>query len=388
MNVDFFENQKQDNKKLYIELLQVTSSLSNLFAESDNPFLYYRAMENIFCKAFGAKNLSRSDVSADASKDGIGIGLKTFLHQNGRTYQKVAEFNRESYLLKGLSKSEIVQRVSEMRNERIDTTKEICGLGDMMYHLITREKNAMNIYEEHMDYIDINNLRLLKTGGKTTIHFTDGINEYNFSQSKSTLLKRFDDEKLKFIQRFNVNILKDPFDFLLKQKESLEGRLHHTDTNKFIDYIILPLYSPRSGRVEEKSGLNMWNAKGRIRNEDEVYIPIPSWIHERKKGFFNYIDNDTRTGSFKVKLPNEKVLSMKVAQQGGKALQSDPNKALGKWILRDVLKLKPLELVTKEKLDQKGIDSIKLSKVDNELYYMDFLKVGSFEEYEESICEK
>src|SRR5699024_10945316 len=102
MSIDFFKNQKECERKFYIELLQVTGSLSNLFAESENPFLYYRAMENIFCKAFDANNLSRSDVSADASKDKIGIGLKTFLHQNGRTYQKVAEFNRESYLLKDL----------------------------------------------------------------------------------------------------------------------------------------------------------------------------------------------------------------------------------------------------------------------------------------------
>lgn len=61
---NFFESQEQDNKKTYIDLLDVTGSLSNLFSESENPFLYYRAMENIFCKAFNADNLSRSDVSA------------------------------------------------------------------------------------------------------------------------------------------------------------------------------------------------------------------------------------------------------------------------------------------------------------------------------------
>ncbi len=95
MSNDFFVKQSDDNKKLYIDLLEVTGSLSNLFAESSNPFLYYRAMENIFCKAFNAENLSRSDVSADAGKDGIGIGLKTFLQNNGNTFQKVAEFNKD-----------------------------------------------------------------------------------------------------------------------------------------------------------------------------------------------------------------------------------------------------------------------------------------------------
>lgn len=388
MYTDFFKEQEKVNQQKYIELLKVTGSLSNLFAESDNPFLYYRAMENIFCKAFAAENLSRSDVSADAAKNKVGIGLKTFLHKNGRTYQKIAEFNRESYLLKKLSKEEIIYKVSEMRNERIEATKQICGLDDMMYHLITREKNSMNIYEEPMDYIDLNNLKALKTGSKTTIHFTDGINEYNFSQSKSTLLKRFDNKHLKFIDKFEVNILKDPFDFLLKQKMNMEDSLFMEEKEKIIDYIILPLYSSKSGKVEKKSGLNMWNARGRKRDKNEVYIPIPSWIHEKKKDFFKYIENDLRTDSFEVKLPNRQVLSMKVTQDGGKALQSDPNKELGRWILRDVLKLKPLELVTKQMLDKKGIDSIKLSKINNGLYYMDFLKVGSFEDYQDVIFEE
>lgn len=199
------------------------------------------------------------------------------------------------------------------------------------------------------------------------------MNNYNFSISKSTLLKRFDVSKLKFIDTFQVDILEDPFDFLLSQRDELiliekEGPI------KFIDYIVLPLYSPKSGIVEEKSGLNMWNARGRLRDENEVYIPIPSWIHEKKFGFFKYKEDFSRkTNSFKVILPNKRELSMKVTQQGGKALQSDPNKELGRWILRDVLKLKPMQLVTKEMLDNRGIDSIKLSKVDENLYYMDFL---------------
>ena len=99
----FFFKQDEESRKLYTDLLKMMGLLSNLFAESKNPFLYYRAMENIFCKAFNADNLSRSDVSADAGKNGIGIGLKTFLQNNGNTFQKIAEFNKESYLLRDLT---------------------------------------------------------------------------------------------------------------------------------------------------------------------------------------------------------------------------------------------------------------------------------------------
>ena len=126
--IKFYINQEKEKQDLYIELLEVTGSLSNLFAESNSPFIYYRAMENIFCKVFDADDYSRSDISVDAGKDGVGIGLKTFLQNNGNTFQKIAEFNKESYVFEGLDNIALVKSVSEMRNERINSTKRICDL--------------------------------------------------------------------------------------------------------------------------------------------------------------------------------------------------------------------------------------------------------------------
>lgn len=180
MSYEFFIKQDGKNKLYYVKLLEVTGSLSNLFAESNNPFLYYRAMENIFCKAFKAENLSKSDVSVDASKNGLGIGLKTFLQNNGSTFQKVAEFNKESYLFKNLDSYELIKKVSQLRNERINATKRICNLEDVMYHMVTRSENQMAIYEEHMDLVDIDNIELTKKGN-STIHFTDNIHMYSFN---------------------------------------------------------------------------------------------------------------------------------------------------------------------------------------------------------------
>ena len=385
LDSNFFLEQSEESKRLYIDLLEVTGSLSNLFADSNNPFLYYRAMENIFCKAFRADNLSRSDVSADAGKNGIGIGLKTFLQNNGKTFQKVAEFNKESYLLRDLKSLELIKKVSEMRNERIKSTMRICNLTDMMYHLVTRSNKYMGIYEEHMDLVDIDKIEL-KTENKNTIYFTDNIHDYSFSLSKNTLLKRFDTSDDKKIFGFRVEILENPYDFLLNMKLR-ESKVDIKDISfpytEVIDYIVLPLYSTKTNKVEERSGLNQWNANGRIRNEDEVYISIPKWIHRDKQGFFIYNTEDNKTAPFDVKLPNGKILSMKVAQQGGKALMSNPNAELGHWILRDILELKQGILVTKEQLDIIGIDSVKLSKLKDGTYSLDFLKSGSYEEFEE-----
>lgn len=382
----FFFKQDEESRKLYTDLLKMMGLLSNLFAESKNPFLYYRAMENIFCKAFHADNFSRSDVSADAGKNGIGIGLKTFLQNNGNTFQKIAEFNKESYLLRDLTGTDLVRMVSEMRNQRIESTMRICNLYDMMYHLVTRSNKYMAIYEEHMDLININNIKITQTNN-TTIHFTDSLHDYSFSLSKSTLLKRFDTTDKRKIFGFDVEVLADPYDFLLNIKN---GKISKTelnatlnDSDDFIDYIVLPLYSPRTKQVEEKSGLNQWNAGGRPRSENEVYISIPSWIHQKKKDFFTYNSDENKTNPFDVKLPNGKIISMRVAQQKGKALMSNPNSALGEWILREILELKPKVLVTKEILAMIGIDSVKLSKTGDGRYYLDFLKSGSYEEFEE-----
>ena len=382
----FFFKQDEESRKLYTDLLKMMGLLSNLFAESKNPFLYYRAMENIFCKVFLADNLSRGDVSADAGKNGIGIGLKTFLQNNGNTFQKIAEFNKESYLLRDLTGTDLVRMVSEMRNQRIESTMRICNLYDMMYHLVTRSNKYMAIYEEHMDLININNIKITQTNN-TTIHFTDSLHDYSFSLSKSTLLKRFDTTDKRKIFGFDVEVLADPYDFLLNIKN---GKISKTelnatlnDSDDFIDYIVLPLYSPRTKQVEERSGLNQWNAGGRPRSENEVYISIPSWIHQKKKDFFTYNSDENKTNPFDVKLPNGKIISMRVAQQKGKALMSNPNSALGEWILRDILELKPKVLVTKEILDMIGIDSVKLSKTGDGRYYLDFLKSGSYEEFEE-----
>lgn len=379
----FFLNQPQNEKDLYVQLLKITGSLSNLFSDSTIPFLYYRAMENIFCKSFNATNLSRNDLSADAGKAGIGIGLKTFIQNNGKTIQKIAEFNRESYLLKNLKSLDLIHKVSIMRNERIMATMRICDLSYMMYHLITRDKSCMMLYEEPMDLIFIDAIKITKETN-STIHFTDTIHDYSFNLSKSTLCKRFHTTEDKKILEFPIEILEDPYEFLLSLQNTVSLNEMSQPEDDIEDYIVLPLYSPKTNQVEERSGLNQWNARGRKRNEYEVYVPIPSWIHQSKPNFFTYNTDDYRTEPFNVYLPNNKILRMKIAQQGGKALMSNPNSALGEWLLKDVLALNKDVLVTKEQLDTIGIDSIRLSKMSNGLYHLDFLKSGSFDEFEET----
>ena len=66
----FYTDQTNEQKAEYEKFLRTVGCLSNLFSDSDVPYLYYRVAEKMFCRAFEAEDLSRSDVSADANPFG------------------------------------------------------------------------------------------------------------------------------------------------------------------------------------------------------------------------------------------------------------------------------------------------------------------------------
>ncbi len=58
----FYKSQSYEDIKEYQNFLKVIGALSNLFSESTVPYLYYRIAEKVFCRAYSAYDLSRSDV--------------------------------------------------------------------------------------------------------------------------------------------------------------------------------------------------------------------------------------------------------------------------------------------------------------------------------------
>ncbi len=319
----------------------------------------------------------------------MGVGLKTFLNGNGKSYQKVAEFNKERELYNNTNNIDhIVKTVSDLRNKRITSTQRIHKLDDIIYHCVSRTDNKFLIFEEKMDLININKINRI-SNKNNSITFEDGLNEYNFNLSKSTLLKRFyTPSQAKIVE---IDIIKNPFDLLenlfKKYKEEIEAI--EKEKTKY-EFVILPLYSSRTGNVEERSGLNQWNANGRKRDEDEIYIPIPSWIHKTYFDFFPTVDEN-----FNLILPNKEIISAKVCQSysvminnkkvnKGKSIMSNPNSALGKWLLRDILRIPYGKVVQTNDLYEIGIDSVEIKKIDNKNFEINFKKQGSFEEFLEN----
>ncbi len=405
----FYDKQPKENREEYKKMLRAVGQLSNLFSENGSPYLAYRAHENIFCRCLEAENLARSDCSADAKKDKIGIGLKTWIGNND---QKVAEFGKLKGSYSDLTGIDLVKKIAEYRNERIRITKNMHGIDLMIYHVVKRVPGAMQILECAFDNIDLDNIKLIDDrGNDNNTYFTDGKHAYHFSISKNTLYMIFDD--LELLDTFDVHIIADPYACImgLSREAVLED---HTDDytmegrNMDLDVdlashlteeksrICLPLYSTKDhGKtkyVADGSGLNAWNSRGRKRDPDEIYIPFNKDDRKRNPDFF-----PPRGTAFNLTFPDGTVISAKVCQEGdksnpliGKSIMSNPNKALGKWLLRDVFELPEWTLVTYEMLEKFGVDSVVFTKLDDENYSIDFSEVGTYESFygENETCEE
>lgn len=373
VNIDFTKKCISYNNlevEKYLKDLRMVGSLSGLFSDSEIPLLHYRATENLYCLDFDATNLARADVSADAKLNKHGIGIKTFTEGNKKTLQKVAEFNSQQSLYNSLDGIAKVKKVAELRNKRLEFTKSAYALTDLIYHCIVRNKDGFFLFEEVMHEIDIVNIKLISESSHTYL-FSDGIEEYKFDASKSTLYKRFITET--YFAYIQVDILSEPIDALRK--------ISISDKDVIIDFsqsVIIPLYSLKNGAkvIFSKSGLNQWNAGGRVRDLNEVYIPFNSTLREMYEGFFPQRDTP-----FEVILPDGKLMSMKLCQENCKALMSNPNKDLGQWLLRDVLKISEGQVITYDNLLEIGIDSVSFQKIGDRKYKLDFKNIGEFEAF-------
>lgn len=362
----------------YLKLLQSICSLSKLFSDNTVPYLYYRNAENLFCYALNAKNLSRDDSAFDAllsiNSEHIGVGLKTFICQGNSSVEKVAEFNQISHSLREMKGKELVLAIANARNERIKMAHRLYGVDSAIYHLVTRKENELRLFEEDYIPIDVENIKNIKES-KSGIHFFDGNYEYSFNFSKSTLFKRF--YVPNNYKSVSVQILDEPYKWL---SEIMADFSKAKEIKAQKEFIILPLYSTKTGNVEAHSGLNQWNAGGRLRDFGEVYIPVPKFIHNCYEGFF-----PNQNTTFKLKVPDGQEFEAKICQQGGKALMTNPNSALSNWLLRTLLNLKEGELATTEHLKLVDCDSVKITKLSEGVYSIDKAKFGSYDLFSKNL---
>lgn len=397
----FSEREKDE----YIQFLKIFGALSGLFkdnqegANARKPYLYYRNHEQLFARVFDVEDLTRKDSAFDALgtwvNDRVGIGLKTWIHTKDYTYQKVAEFNKLAPvviapLIENGKPEEVIKKVSELRNERIMLDKRLYKTNRDIYHFVTRDDDIMNIIETPYDLIDIDSLELLRSDGKTYT-FKDRLHNYKFYKSKSVLLEEFDASQCEIITQIPIEQFDNPFE-LIKMIElpNVKKEIICED-----EKIYLPLYQDKKeGRIVSNcSGINIRHSKSKSkgsnipRPEYEIEVRISKWIHYVFPNFFgiNALSEDDikneKLNDFDLILPDGRILRGRIKQQNGKSLQTNPQGALGEWILSDVLGLKNREVVTWELLDSLGIDSIKIIKQDDKHFRITIAETGAYEKF-------
>jgi hypothetical protein len=242
------------------------------------------------------------------------------------------------------------------------------------------------------------------------IRFSDGENIYSYSKSKSVLLKKFDMANYKTLPPIALAIDQDIWKKISKSliEVSIQEAILVTKTQDQVNqdfdklvpgvnYVVLPLYGTRNSEkiVESASGINQWNAAGRPRKYGEAYIPIPAKVHQLAPGFF-----PERDQQFNLVLPNSKdSVPAKVCQQGSKALMSNPNDRLCRWLYRVIdsnfsdydfdrpPNRQPFTYGDLEKVGRDSVIVIKNSASNNNQYEIRFASLGSYEEFLEEFSE-
>lgn len=421
-----WEKYSADQRQEYIKFLQVYGALSNLFRQKQGdmiPYLDSKFQETVFAKVFDSQNAdignTPHDVVSVFGNDRIGIGLKTWMNSKP-SFQKVMQLKRYQSEINEVFKSNNVEalayKISEIKNERMKSDYERLGLSEdkNIYHYVTRDQGRFVINECAYPLIDLDNL-----GGfsltPTSFSWTDKHKDYKFTFADSQVHQKFDSSKKDtfLLHQFDINIIEDPFSFLLKAYFKFIDKAKIA-TNDIVE-AYLPLYSYETKEVEEKSGLNAWNGAPKVKGSDrprplnEVYIPIPKDFHYKFPDFFcdNVLkviedriiyrnDKEKRPEvRFHIQLPNGKKIPGLITGDNLKNFQSGSNterdengkrfgqSALGQWLLVDVLGLKDRKLVTREWLQKKGTDSVRLwrKKGDYSTINIDFAPIGSFEAF-------
>lgn len=420
-----WEQYSTEKRKDYIQFLQVYGALTNLFRQKQGdliPYLDSKFQETVFAKIFNGQNVdignTPHDVLSIFGNDRIGIGLKTWMSSKP-SFQKVMQLKRYQDEIKQsreLGLEALAFKISEIKNEKMRSDYERLGLSEdkNIYHYVTRDQGGFIVNECAYPLIDTDNLQEFNSTS-TAFSWSDGRKDYKFTFGDSQIWQKFDSSKKDAftLHQFEVKIIEDPFEFLLKAYLELIGSAKEVDVEIVEAY--LPLYSFEKKEVGEKSGLNAWNAASKVKGSDkprplnEVYIPVPMDFHYKHPNFFTKdmlsiiqerekFKNDKANRPevrFHVELPNGKRIpvlitgdNMKNFQSGSKIERDENGKmygqsALGQWLLIDVLGLRNYQKVTRDWLIKKGTDSVRLwrKKDDYSTIYIDFAPIGSFEAF-------
>lgn len=415
----------QDERESYIEYLKIYGALSGLFNQKASttgaPYLDSKFQETVYAKSFNSEGVdignTPHDIKSTFGSDSVGIGIKTWLSSKP-SFQKVMQLKKYKTIIDKFNdpgtSDQLAYKISEIKNERLMFDYKRLGLKQdgNVYHYVTRDMGLLTLNETSYPLVDINNLVPGNLTNKS-FNFSDGQKEYKYTFGDSQIWMKFEETQkdTSILDKIPVSLIDDPFLFLKNAYNN------YTSNNGILvprpvapDYLYLPLYSYQKGTVPESSGLNAWNGKPKtsgsttLRPKGEAYIPIPKAVWKKKPYWvdpnvdmrkYNEYKKATGKSSYEINLhlPDGTVFPALFAQEGFKALQTDPQSRLGIWILNVLGIANPqrvkydqsaINVVTMDLLELLGVDSVKLWHQDpNNLkeVWIDFAEFDSFEEF-------
>lgn len=182
-----------------------------------------------------------------------------------------------------------------------------------------------------------------------------------------------------FKQKYESSVSKEKMDFIISTLEKILLSEWKTDPEKL---------EMKQVRAELMQQIELIGNESLIKDVEsmvyrpvsEMYIPIPNSreFHTNHPDFFGKDIGLFKTGTKKLLLPPQQrvfklrfltsgdVIDAYVNQDDGKAIQSYRSQSiLGEWILRGVFQLKPREVLTGKRLEEIGINAIRLSKFED-----------------------
>ena len=384
-----YRNLAPASREQYESTLKTVGSFSSLHGlpriiwnGGATPYIDSTIAKTAYCYYFNGKDVEDDGGAIDLCIKTLGVKISSVLNRLEGIYILIDRFDKQAPLINKQLRKNVVKEIANLRNTSIYLTRNRYGLTSMIDHILIRDVGKVHIYEELIEPININTINNIQFNrNNTAILFQDDSHEYLVDLTQCFLYKKINcNIPLKTLQ---LNILQNPFEAIPKIKPPKSALCYNNiEDERLKPSVILPLFSDRTGDVPEKSGLNQWHAEGRIRDVDEIYIPIPAWIHQRFPGFFP--DRD-EVFTLITENPSQKSFQVKVCQDNSKALMSNPNKALGHWLLRDIMEIPLGYVMTRSDLRQLNVDSVEIIKLDDQLFKIKLKSYGSYDKFKENI---
>lgn len=318
-----------------------------------------------------------------------------------------------------------------------DTTPQE-AFGNIYYHYLSpAEDGTVFVGQADYGFMKEDSLRVIESRTNTqnritSILFTDDVHEYKYTPADSTLYMRFSHTSRieadgDIVDDFIVRFFEDPHTALIRMyTKEFETEVDLEPGNRALEsvdvveqmpeeeekeYYVFPLFrlhryrDTEAGEVDPNSGLNVRMGKPKNKGsnkprpveEVEIKIPLPVQFHKEHPFFFGSASDGTpitkmikKNSNWKgvYTNPDDRTFELVLTQSGvsmpaivtgdnlKQIMSKNSQKNLGRWILSQVFMLRPYERLNRTKLDELGLDGIKLTRLDDGVVGMEFIKVS------------